>query len=1270
MRFIENGPSIPDLLLERRDQGRVVFLCGAGVSFNAGMPTFVGLTKHVIDTFDPPKGSTIASSFEPWENLEYHGSKTPLDQIFHLLHQEYGREDVNALVAKRLAQEALGEIESVEHKLIARISSDQEGNPQIVTTNFDRLFERAAGVEVRKIYEPPAFPDIRMGVPITGVTYLHGRLQEPGATHHPYVLSSADFGRAYLSEGWATSFVRSLLESYTVVLVGYQAEDPPVKYLLQGLNHDGMSDRSNLYAFDKGLAEEIEAKWRDRGVTAIAYNDHSDLWKCLGAWADRANDPRVWRSKVVDLARRGPREVASYERGQVAHLVRTTPGARLFASADPSPPAEWLCVFDAFRRTARKSSGYGDSAETFDPLETYGLDDDPPRPPESDRQAHQLHDHLLEWRRGDTNPPTFHRLAGRQIEGFEDIPPRLLHLMRWIIKHLDSPVTAWWAVRQNGLHPRFAEQIRRELRQRTNLHHDARNSWNLIVEFQSDHRNFGWDDAWFELKDRINNEGWSPSVLRQFETLSAPVLSRDLPFGIALSKPPFGNWDEIGSTELTNWAVKFADTHGEQIKMPDEVLYPVFRIAEGHLFRASRLLEELARTYFTTPTCYPNREIDGEDRDRDGDANFRQFLSLFARMLEHSPGLLRAHALSWPVSDKSHFRKLKLFALNNVGLFGADEAADVVLGLEQDQFWDFEVRRELLFLIHDRWKEFSSVSRLALADRLLEGPNKAAHWSDKEYPEIRDEIAARYARWLTLQGRQLSVRQNERLDEIILALPDWREGSASSIVAENGVHAGLVGTDESPDAVIDLPLSEIVEKAEAAVRRDFGSFTEKRPFTGLVKTKPRKALASLSFTARNGVYPETLWSALIGDWPEDIRPRLYRMFLNRLGRLPEVSIRELRHTLGRWLEDKFIKAFEFDADLAWKIFDHIVDGLVSDGGLATASGMGATRVGNEIIHNSRRTYSHALNGPIGKASQGLFRALNSLKRLQGQGLPDEFKSRIERLLVAPREGSDHAVAMVAYRIGWLHYLDPAWVMGRIIPWFKLEHPSAEPAWNAFLSAARFPPSEIGVQLKPMLLQLFPTIYQWSWDTHLAEIAAQMVVELGVFQRHEPYGLDQREARHCIRNMDDRSRQHSVFRLRQIGKRDEGGWQNHVIPFVEEVWPRERKFRTSSLVSSWISLLDGSGDDFPKILKSVRRFLVPVENDFHRLYQFAKKVGGEEPLTVKHPEAVLEMLDAIIPNSPEAAPNELSQILDLIEDKDSALTRDRRFMRLLDLVEMK
>ena len=48
MRFLENGPSIPDELLLARDQGRVVFFCGAGVSrAKAGFADFFGLASSV-----------------------------------------------------------------------------------------------------------------------------------------------------------------------------------------------------------------------------------------------------------------------------------------------------------------------------------------------------------------------------------------------------------------------------------------------------------------------------------------------------------------------------------------------------------------------------------------------------------------------------------------------------------------------------------------------------------------------------------------------------------------------------------------------------------------------------------------------------------------------------------------------------------------------------------------------------------------------------------------------------------------------------------------------------------------------------------------------------------------------------------------------------------------------------------------------------------------------------------------------------------------------
>lgn len=394
MRFHSDGPIIPDSLLERCDAGRVVFLCGAGVSLPSGMPSFIGLTKHVVDFFDPPDDSDVIKAFKPWID-DPTGPNMPLDQVFNLLHQEYGKDEVNALVTERL-QTAPGSADAgYHHDLIKKVSTSANGVPQIVTTNFDLLFEHNGKVDY---HVPPAFPDLAFGTSIEGITYLHGRLADTNAQHHPYVLSSADFGRAYLSEAWATKFIRNLLERYTVVLVGYQAEDPPIKYLLQGLNHDGQYDRSRLFAFDKGTTEEIEAKWIDRGATAIAYSDHPQLWQTMEAWAERATDPRAWRSSVIKMAQQDPKTLAAFQRGQVAHVLRSVPGARLFAEAEPDAHPEWICVMDASIRSAKEARGYGDDAETFDPRLAYGLDDDIPSISENERRQGLANDSLLVWR--------------------------------------------------------------------------------------------------------------------------------------------------------------------------------------------------------------------------------------------------------------------------------------------------------------------------------------------------------------------------------------------------------------------------------------------------------------------------------------------------------------------------------------------------------------------------------------------------------------------------------------------------------------------------------------------------------------------------------------------------------------------------------------------------------------------------------------------------------------------------------------------------------
>ena len=124
----------------------------------------------------------------------------------------------------------------------------------------------------------------------------------------------------------------------------------------------------------------------------------------------------------------------------------------------------------------------------------------------------------------------------------------------------------------------------------------------------------------------------------------------------------------------------------------------------------------------------------------------------------------------------------------------------------------------------------------------------------------------------------------------------------------------------------------------------------------------------------------------------------------------------------------------------------------------------------------------------------------------------------------------------------------------------------------------------------------------------------------------------------------------------------------MIPFIDRVWPRERTFRTSSLVFSWVSLLEHTGDRFPEVLRAVRRYLVPVDRESHWLYNLGREASGEPPLTVKYPADVLELLDAVIPNNAEDIPYDLASVLDLIEETDPMLVSDRRFLRLVGLIE--
>lgn len=196
----------------------------------------------------------------------------------------------------------------------------------------------------------------------------------------------------------------------------------------------------------------------------------------------------------------------------------------------------------------------------------------------------------------------------------------------------------------------------------------------------------------------------------------------------------------------------------------------------------------------------------------------------------------------------------------------------------------------------------------------------------------------------------------------------------------------------------------------------------------------------------------------------------------------------------------------------------------------------------------------------------------------------------------------------------------------------------------------------------------PWIDQQEWDRDLAKVAAQWLGFMSIFNRDQPDGLTKKEMRNVLRSMSDDTRNRFIFWLGQVGKGNDDGWNKFVVPFMNEVWPRERVYRTATSTNSWIGLLDDTGQSFPAVYASVKQFLVPVETDQHPFYRFTRELDNETPLTARFPEATLDLVNTVTPVALARPSYELPKILAIVRETAPELMANHRYLRLIDLVE--
>ena len=277
-----SGIDFPKSLLDALRDGELVVFAGAGVSMGepASLPSFKELSIAIAQG----TGETLLDREQE-------------DRFLGRLH--FKGVDVHQRAAQELSRDEPRPTDL--HRYLLRLYSTPQA-VRIVTTNLDLLFEDASEDVFEsqpEVFNAPALP---LGTKFNGIVHVHGSIELPSEM----VLTDSDFGRAYLTEGWARRFLVDLFRCFTVLFVGYSHNDSVMNYLSRALPPGGTRPRFVL-------TDETDInRWQILGVEPIIYRNlsggaHNDLYVGVDSLAKFARRGILdWQREIREIAKVPP----------------------------------------------------------------------------------------------------------------------------------------------------------------------------------------------------------------------------------------------------------------------------------------------------------------------------------------------------------------------------------------------------------------------------------------------------------------------------------------------------------------------------------------------------------------------------------------------------------------------------------------------------------------------------------------------------------------------------------------------------------------------------------------------------------------------------------------------------------------------------------------------------------------------------------------------------------------------------------------------------
>lgn len=1259
MQFVAKGPDIPDALLQAHEEGRVVFFCGAGISYPAGLPGFKGLVDEIYRLVGTTRTTIEQDAY----------ARSQFDATLDLLERRVPgqRIAVRSTLAKALKPKMRRKGAADTHAALLQLARCREGSLRLVTTNFDRVFEKV-GKRIKQsinAHSAPMLP-IPKNSRWNGLVYLHGLLPDKAddSALHRLVLTSGDFGLAYLTERWAARFVSELFRNYVVCFVGYSINDPVLRYMMDALAADRMQGEVTPQAYALGDCEPGEEhgktiEWEAKGVAPILYevpsgsHDHSALHSTLKAWAETYRDGILGKERIVvghALAHPSASSRQDDFVGRMLWALSHESGlpAKRFADFNPVPALAWLETFseDRYQHSDLARFGVPPSVEVDNKL-SFSLIRRPAP------YARALWMSLVS--------------GGTASSQWDDV---MFHLARWLVRHLNDPALIIWLAKRGGqLLDRWPWLIEHELDRFARLEQEGKTAeleeirtnapnaipspltqmlWRLLLtgRVKSPWR----DQDLYRWKDRLKRDGLTTTLRLELRELLAPKVTLRKPFR-------WGDGDESADSperlkQLVDWELVLAADYVHSFlrdladKRWREALPALLDDFQQLLRDALDLLRELGeaddhsdRSRWDLPSISPHWQNRGF---HDWVALIELLRDAWLATREIDPERATRTAQGWFALPYSTFKRLALFAASHEGCIPANNWVEWLVADDSWWLWSVDTQRETMRLLVLQGAHLSPDARARLEAAVLDGPPRAMYRDDIE-PERWQSLVDRSV-WLHLAklqegGGNLGDAALQHFSELSAANPEWRLASNE----RDEFSHWMSGTGD-PDYEESRNIDIAPRKRRDLVNWLKQPLPDSRPFyedtwRETCRTRFFHCFYALCDLAQEGLWPAGRWREALQAWSEEgWTHRSWRFAAPLVQTMPEEILQEIAHGVTWWLEavSKSIDRHEtILLDLCRRILalPH-QDGVDTD-----------------------QPVTRAINHPVGHVTQALLNLWFKREPSDNDTLSGDVEPRFTQLCDTTVEQFRHGRVLLASRLIALFRVDRPWTESYLLPLldWAANPAEAKAAWEGFLWSPRL--------YRPLLIafktQFLNTAHHYA---ELGEHSRQFAAFLTYAALDPVDGYTPQDFQSAIGALPREGLQEAAQALSQAlegaGEHREDYWKNRVQPLWQQVWPKSRELASNGIAESLARLSIAARGEFPSALSAVLDWLRPIEHPHyvvHRLH--------ESGSAGRFPEDALRLLNAVIDDQPWA-PEEMGQCLTAIAEAAPALKQDSRYQQLV------